>query len=54
MYERACAAVPRPERLGLYELYIAKATEFFGIGKARGAACAREQQGVAKDAVHGS
>ncbi len=33
VYDRAVRTVPEPERLAIYELYLAKASEFFGIGK---------------------
>lgn len=33
VYARAVRLVPKPERMGLYELYLSKASEFFGIGK---------------------
>ena len=35
VYDRAVRTLPEPERLAVYELYLAKASEFFGIGKAR-------------------
>jgi len=35
VYHRAARAVPKPERMSIYDLYIAKASEFFGIGKVR-------------------
>lgn len=34
VYDRAVRTLPEPERLAVYELYLAKASEFFGIGKA--------------------
>lgn len=35
VYDRAVQTVPLDQRLQVYELYIARATEFFGIGKVR-------------------
>ncbi|GMH40581.1 hypothetical protein BSKO_08485 [Bryopsis sp. KO-2023] len=35
VYERAAKTVPRNERLEVYELYIRKASDFYGIGKVR-------------------
>jgi hypothetical protein len=35
VYERATRGVPRPERLPIYELYVVRASEFFGVGKVR-------------------
>ncbi|KAG1676470.1 hypothetical protein FOA52_002290 [Chlamydomonas sp. UWO 241] len=35
VYARAVRLVPKGERMQLYELYLAKASEFFGIGKMR-------------------
>jgi len=35
VYERASKAVPKAERMSIYDIYIAKASEFFGIGKVR-------------------
>lgn len=35
VYDRAVQTVPLNERLQVYELYIARATEYFGIGKVR-------------------
>jgi len=35
VYDRAVRTLPEPERLAVYELYLAKASEFFGIKKAR-------------------
>lgn len=43
VYDRAVRTVPEPERLAIYELYLAKASEFFGIGKARRAQPASSQ-----------
>jgi hypothetical protein len=33
VYERAARAVPRAERLAIYDLYVARASDFFGVGK---------------------
>ncbi len=33
VYDKAVQTVPLKERLEVYELYIARATEFFGVGK---------------------
>lgn len=33
IYDQAVKKVPERERLGLYDIYIARASEFFGIGK---------------------
>ncbi|KAK9815714.1 hypothetical protein WJX72_008451 [[Myrmecia] bisecta] len=35
VYDKAVRTVPEAERLGVYELYISRATEFFGVGKVR-------------------
>lgn len=35
IYSRAAAAVPKSERMAVYDMYLAKAQEFFGIGKVR-------------------
>ncbi|KAK9820644.1 hypothetical protein WJX81_004366 [Elliptochloris bilobata] len=35
VYDRAVRTVPEPERLAIYERYLAKASEFFGVGKVR-------------------
>eukprot|EP00200_Dunaliella_tertiolecta_P010820 CAMPEP_0202386768 /NCGR_PEP_ID=MMETSP1127-20130417/68372_1 /ASSEMBLY_ACC=CAM_ASM_000462 /TAXON_ID=3047 /ORGANISM="Dunaliella tertiolecta, Strain CCMP1320" /LENGTH=927 /DNA_ID=CAMNT_0048987473 /DNA_START=101 /DNA_END=2884 /DNA_ORIENTATION=- len=35
VYERASKSVPKAERMSIYDIYIAKASEFFGIGKVR-------------------
>ncbi|KAJ9518397.1 hypothetical protein QJQ45_018420 [Haematococcus lacustris] len=35
VYERAVKAVPKTQRLAILDLYLAKASEFFGIGKVR-------------------
>eukprot|EP00983_Pelagomonas_calceolata_P124920 1161160-Pelagomonas_calceolata.AAC.6 len=58
VYERASKSVPKAERMSIYDIYIAKASEFFGIGKvsedgsegadckcARPFACQRQQDG---------
>jgi hypothetical protein len=34
VYAKAARTVPKAERMSIYELYLAKASEFFGIGKA--------------------
>lgn len=34
IYERAARAVPKEQRMSVYDLYVAKASEFFGVGKA--------------------
>ena len=33
VYERAVRTVPLKDRFPLYELYLARASDFFGIGK---------------------
>ena len=33
IYERACSGVPKAERMQVFELYLQRASEFFGIGK---------------------
>jgi hypothetical protein len=33
IYDRAVKAVPKAQRLALYELYISRASESYGIGK---------------------
>jgi len=35
VYDRAVRTVPVPERFAVYELYLARAQEFFGLGKVR-------------------
>ncbi|GAB4814261.1 hypothetical protein N2152v2_001307 [Parachlorella kessleri] len=35
VYDAAVKKVPEKERLGVYDIYIARASEFFGIGKVR-------------------
>eukprot|EP00238_Polyblepharides_amylifera_P014794 CAMPEP_0196575520 /NCGR_PEP_ID=MMETSP1081-20130531/4982_1 /TAXON_ID=36882 /ORGANISM="Pyramimonas amylifera, Strain CCMP720" /LENGTH=846 /DNA_ID=CAMNT_0041893849 /DNA_START=115 /DNA_END=2652 /DNA_ORIENTATION=+ len=35
VYERACKAVPDSEKLEVYELYLNRAMDFFGVGKVR-------------------
>ncbi|PSC72105.1 Pre-mRNA-splicing factor SYF1 [Micractinium conductrix] len=35
IYDQAVKKCPEKERLGLYEIYVARASEFFGIGKVR-------------------
>ncbi|MEW5299624.1 MAG: hypothetical protein WDW36_002620 [Sanguina aurantia] len=35
IYERAARAVPKEQRMSVYDLYVAKASEFFGVGKVR-------------------
>ena len=35
IYERACAKVPLNDVLDVYEIYVSRAMEFFGIGKVR-------------------
>ena len=35
VYERATKAVPDHEKLGIYDIYIARATEFFGLPRTR-------------------
>ena len=35
VYDRAVRTLPEPERLAVYELYLGKASDFFGVGKAR-------------------
>lgn len=44
VYDRAVRGVPAGERLGVLDIYIARATEFFGIAKVRGHI--RKLQGV--------
>jgi len=47
VYDRAVRTLPEPERLAVYELYLAKASEFFGIKKARArGACRRRGSGL--------
>jgi hypothetical protein len=33
VYERATRGVPQDQRMAVYDVYLAKASEFFGIGK---------------------
>ena len=40
IYDQAVKKCPEKERLGLYEIYVARASEFFGIGKVRAFVCA--------------
>lgn len=40
VYDRAVRTVPRELRLDIYDLYLARASEFFGIAKVRLAAAA--------------
>lgn len=35
VYEQASSSVPKVERISIYDIYLAKASEFFGIGKVR-------------------
>uniref|UniRef100_A0A061S5R0 Pre-mRNA-splicing factor SYF1 n=1 Tax=Tetraselmis sp. GSL018 TaxID=582737 RepID=A0A061S5R0_9CHLO len=35
IYERASKRVPESERLGIYDIYLKRASDFFGIGKVR-------------------
>lgn len=35
VYESAVKKIPQKERLGVYEIYLARASEFYGIGKVR-------------------
>ena len=35
VYHRAARSVPKAERLSVYDLYLSKASEFFGVGKLR-------------------
>lgn len=35
VYERAATGVPKEQRLSVIDIYLAKASEFFGIGKVR-------------------
>ena len=35
VYERAAKAVPDDQKMGMYELYIARAAELFGVAKTR-------------------
>lgn len=35
VYDQATKAVPAPEKLGMYEIYIARAAEIFGVPKTR-------------------
>lgn len=35
VYQRAARNVPKKERLAIYDLYLSKASEFFGVGKLR-------------------
>ena len=39
VYEQAVRTIPVAERLPLYEQYIKRASEIFGIGKARACCC---------------
>lgn len=36
IYDQAVRKVPERERLGVYDIYVARASEFFGIGKVGG------------------
>lgn len=38
VYERAIPAVPKAERMSVVELYVSRATDFFGVAKV-GAVC---------------
>jgi pre-mRNA-splicing factor SYF1 len=33
VYERAVPAVPKAERMSVVELYVSRATDFFGVAK---------------------
>lgn len=35
VYDRATKAVPDPEKMSIYEIYIARAAEFLGVPKTR-------------------
>lgn len=35
IYERATRAVPKPERAQVYDIYVTRASDFFGIAKVR-------------------
>jgi pre-mRNA-splicing factor SYF1 len=35
VYEKAVRTVPEAERMAVYDLYLARAHEFFGLGKVR-------------------
>lgn len=35
VYERACHKVPLEQKLDVYELYVSRAMDFFGVGKVR-------------------
>jgi len=35
VYERAIPAVPKAERMSVVELYVSRATDFFGVAKVR-------------------
>ena len=35
VYERACRKVPNEEKVDVYELYVSRAMDFFGVGKVR-------------------
>lgn len=35
IYERACASVPDEDKFEMYQLYIGRASEFFGVTKTR-------------------
>ncbi len=38
VYERAIPAVPKAERMSVVELYVSRATDFFGVAKVCAAA----------------
>lgn len=39
IYEAALAKVPQSERLAVLDVYLARASEFFGVGKVRPLYC---------------
>ena len=53
MYDAAVKKVPEKERLGVYDIYIARASELFGIGKvssgAGGGGCTDGGGGAGKE-----
>jgi pre-mRNA-splicing factor SYF1 len=46
VYERAIPAVPKEQRLSILELYVSRATDFFGIAKVRQQQQQQQQQGT--------
>lgn len=41
VYERAIPAVPKAERMSVVELYVSRATDFFGVAKVSTTLCLR-------------